>query len=167
MNGALLEAFRHNAWATRHLLVFCRDLPPEQLATGAPGTYGTILATFNHVIGSDASYVHRLAGPAPSWVDDDGTDPSDLEVLLARADEAARLWEEYLQRPDNAERVMVVDDGAYEVRAGIFVAQALHHGNAHREQICAGLTGLGIEPPDVQPWEYAWATRRIWARSGQ
>jgi hypothetical protein len=29
------------------------------------------------------------------------------------------------------------------------VAQALHHGNAHREQICAILTGASMEPPDV------------------
>jgi hypothetical protein len=26
MNGVLLEAFRHNSWATRQLLAFCRDL---------------------------------------------------------------------------------------------------------------------------------------------
>ena len=164
MNGALLETFRHHAWATGHLLVFCRDLPPEQLATGAPGTYGSILATFNHIVSSDVSYARRLAGDGPSWVDDDS---AGLEVLIARADEVARLWEEYLQRPDDAERVLVVDGGTNEVRAGVFIAQALHHGNAHREQICAGLTGLGIEPPDMQPWEYAWAAGRIWERSGQ
>jgi uncharacterized damage-inducible protein DinB len=52
-----------------------------------------------------------------------------------------------------------------EVRAGVIVAQALHHGNAHREQICAILTSLGIEPPDIQPWECAWATGRIWERT--
>jgi uncharacterized damage-inducible protein DinB len=53
--------------------------------------------------------------------------------------------------------VFVVDDGALEVRAGIIVAQALHHGNSHREQICAVLTSLGVEPPDIQSWAYAWA----------
>ena len=163
MNGALLEAFRHNAWATRHLLVFCRDLPPEQLATGAPGTYGTILDTFHHIIRADASYLRRLAGSGPAW----GDDSADLDELVARAEETQQGWEEYLARPDDADRVLVVDDGKNEVRAGIFIAQALHHGNAHREQICAGLTGSGIEPPDIQPWEYAWATGRLWERSGQ
>jgi hypothetical protein len=61
--------------------------------------------------------------------------------------------------------VAVVDDGALEVRAGVIVAQALHHGNAYREQIYASLTSLGVEPPDIQPWEYAWATGRIWERA--
>ena len=27
------------------------------------------------------------------------------------------------------------------------------------------LTSVGIEPPDIQPWEYAWATGRIWERT--
>ena len=160
VHGALLESFRHNAWATRHLLAFCRDLPPGQLATGAPGTYGSILATFNHIIASDASYLRRLAGDGPDWADS-----SDLDELAARVEELAGRWEGYLGRPDDGERVLVVDNGANEVRAGVFIAQALHHGNAHREQICAGLTGLGIEPPDVQPWEYAWETARIWERT--
>jgi hypothetical protein len=31
----------------------------------------------------------------------------------------------------------------------VLVVQALHHGNAHREQISSILTGFGIEPPDI------------------
>jgi len=38
------------------------------------------------------------------------------------------------------------------------IAQALHHGNVHREQICSVLTTLGLEPPDLQVWAYAEAT---------
>jgi uncharacterized protein YjbJ (UPF0337 family) len=65
----------------------------------------------------------------------------------AWAEEAGHLWERLLSEPVDAERVVVVDDGVLEVRAGVIVAQALHLGNAHREQICAILTSLGIEPP--------------------
>jgi len=59
------------------------------------------------------------------------------EQLAASAEEAGQLWERLLSEPTDADRVFVVDDGALEVRAGVIVAQALHHGNAHREQICA------------------------------
>jgi hypothetical protein len=52
----------------------------------------------------------------------------------------------------------MVDEGTREVRAGIFIAQALHHADHHREQVCAILTGFGIQPPDIQAWEYAWFT---------
>jgi len=60
----------------------------------------------------------------------------------------------------DAERVIILDQGAYQAHAGVLVAQALHHGNAHREQICPILTGAGLQPPDVQAWAYADATGR-------
>ena len=53
--------------------------------------------------------------------------------------------------PFDPERIMILDEGTYEAHAGILLAQALHHGNAHREQICAILTSFGLEPPDLQP----------------
>jgi uncharacterized damage-inducible protein DinB len=163
MNEALLEAFRHNSWATRELLGVCPDLSEEQLTTPAAGTFGSILETFNHIVRSDAAYVRRLLGSGPAWLDQD--ESADLAELGTRVDETAQLWERLLAEPVDAERVIVVDEGANEVRAGVFVAQALHHGNAHREQICAILTGHGIEPPDVQAWGYAWATGRLWERA--
>ena len=153
MNGALLEAFRHNSWATRQLLAFCRDLSEEQLAASATGTYGSIRATFNHIVLSEGRYLRRLAGDAPAWVDHaDEAELDELDELAAWTEEAGQRWARFLSEPVDAERVVVVDDGALEVRAGVIVAQALHHGNAHREQICAVLTTLGVEPPDIQPW---------------
>jgi hypothetical protein len=84
VNGALLEAFRHNSWAARQLLAFCRDLSEEQLAASATGTYGSIRATFNHLVFSDGRYLLRLAGGAPPWVD--RPDDADLDELAARAE---------------------------------------------------------------------------------
>lgn len=166
MNEALREAFRHNSWATRELLDTCRGLSEEQLAAPAPGAFGGILATFNHIVRSDAGYARRMAdGEGPAWLDQ-WDELVDVDRLAARVEETAQLWERVLSEPVDAERVIVVDGGTNEVRAGVFVAQALHHGNAHREQICAILTGLGIEPPDVQAWGYAWATGRLWERTG-
>ena len=40
----------------------------------------------------------------------------------------------------------------------IVMAEVFHHGSVHREQICATLTALGIEPPDIQPFGFADAT---------
>ena len=163
MNGALLEAFRHNSWATRQLLAFCRDLSEEQLAASATGTYGSIRATFNHLVISDGRYLRRLAGGGPAWVD--RPDDAELDQLAAWTEEAGQRWERLLAEPVDAEHAFVVGDGDVEVRGGVIVAQALHHGNAHREQICAVLTGLGVEPPDIQPWAYGWATGRMWERT--
>jgi uncharacterized damage-inducible protein DinB len=163
--GVLLEAFRHHAWATRSLLAACGDLSSEQLSASATGTYGGILSTFNHLILADAGYLRAPTGTAPAWATNH-QESSDLRELASRVDETMQLWERFIGAGPDAERVLLVDEGAYEVREGIVIVQALHHGNAHREQICTVLTALGIEPPDTQAWEFAWATGRIWERNG-
>ena len=164
MNEALLDAFRHNSWATRQLLAACRSLATEQLTSPAMGSFGNILDTFNHIILSDAGYLRRLSGSAPAWVVD-REESADLTELAARVDETERLWEQFLSEPIDAERMLILDQGTYEAHAGVLIAQALHHGNAHREQICAILTRFDFEPPDVQAWAYAEATGRGRERS--
>jgi uncharacterized damage-inducible protein DinB len=173
VNGALLEAFRHNAWANKQLLEFCQGLSAEQLTLPGIGTYAGILETFHHIVLADARYLRRLAGSGPTWVDDEGgSDPGDVEPgsvdlgqLHSRVEETERLWEALLSEPLDAERLIILDQGAYQAHAGVLVAQALHHGNAHREQICAILTAAGQQPPDVQAWAYADATGRGMKRS--
>ena len=162
MNEVLLDPIRHNTWATRQLVAFCRDagLTDEQLTTPGVGTFGGILPTLNHVISSDASYLDALLDRERTASTD-----TDLAGLASRAEELEGLWEQLLSDPVDVERVIVVDDGANEVHAGVFLAQALNHANIHREQVCAILTGLGIQAPDVQAWEYAWATGRLWERT--
>ena len=158
LNGALLEAFRHDAWANRQLLDLCKRLSPEQLASSGVATYGGILETLNHIVVSDARYLRRLAGQGPEWVDSD--DVVEIDELRRRVDGSHEGWTELLAEPFDAEREILLDEGAYRAHAGVLVAQALHHGNAHREQVCALLTALDLEPPDVQAWAYADATGR-------
>ena len=154
MNEAWLEAFRHNAWATKTLLSACRGLSDEQLGSSATGTYGDILSTFNHIVTSDGGYLRRLTDSGPDWVL--ARDASaDLGQLEARVDETLLGWERFFSQPVDSERLILLNDGAYEAHASVLIAQALHHGNAHREQICVILTDLGIDPPDIQVWAYA------------
>lgn len=128
MNDIIIDAFRHNAWATRALIEACRDLSAEALAR-------------------------------PAWASD-GNEAHDLDRLAARVAETEQLWERLLGTPVDAERLLLLEEGAYEVHAGVVVAQALHHANVHREQIRASLAELGVRPPDLQPWAYADATGR-------
>lgn len=153
MNEVLREAFRHSAWATKTLIAACKAVSVEQLHRPARG-FGSILATLNHVVLSDAGYAAILTGLRPAWATDD-SETDDLDRALARVDETERLWEELLAEPLDAERLLVLDEGEYECRAAVVFAQALHHASAHREQVRAALAGLGVQPPDVQPWEYA------------
>lgn len=158
MNEVLEETFRHGAWATKTLIATCRSLSIEQLRRPARG-FGNILATLNHIVLSDVGYAAILTGVRPTWATD-GNETEDLDQLEARVDETARLWEQLLGEPIDAERLLILDAGEYECSAAVVVAQALHHANAHREQIRAGLTELGVRPPDLQPWAYSVETGR-------
>jgi uncharacterized damage-inducible protein DinB len=159
MNDILIDAFRHSAWATRTLLDACRGLSAEQCAERPAHGYGSIHATFNHLVRSDAAYAALLGAGRPAWAVD-GSDAADLDGIGSRAGEAERAWQLVLAGLLDAERMLVLEDGAYEVHAGVIVAQALQHASAHREQIRARLRDFGVKPPDLQPWAYADATGR-------
>jgi uncharacterized damage-inducible protein DinB len=163
MNDVTLYMFRHNTWATLQLLDFCKQLSPDELQTAGVGTYDNILETFNHIAHAETNYLQRLSGNTFDWLAVDET--LDLERLKEKISMTFDGWKQYLSREIDPEEVYYVDDGEYAVRAGIIITQAIHHGNHHREQICAILTGLGYEPPDIQSWEYAWDTGQIWKAS--
>ena len=164
MSDDLLDPLRHNAWATKELLAFCGALTPDQLQAEAPGTYGTILSTLQHIIGADGRYGFRLAGidprtqPSPEDVDD-------LSELSRMAEDRARSWDELATSHFDPERIVRAVDmetgELYEVRAGVLVAQALNHGNEHRAQIYTILTTIGVDPPELDGWHYAMATGRF------
>ena len=165
MKESLLEGFRHHAWANKQLLAACRGLSHEQLTLPgiAAGTERGILAIFNHITQSDRGYASRR-GDRPDWAESE-QDTTDLSKLERRADENAAIWERFLSQPLEATKLIILDHGAYEAEQSVLLVQALHHGNAHREQISAILTGLGIEPPDIQAWAYAEATGHARERS--
>jgi uncharacterized damage-inducible protein DinB len=72
MTGSLLEdVFAHNVWATLRLLDACIALSPEQLDTAVPGTYGSILDTARHLVGSET---HAATGIRLAQVLHHGTD---------------------------------------------------------------------------------------------
>lgn len=162
METGMHDLVRHNAWATAQVLEACRGLDAPTLDETVPGTYGTIVETLRHLIGAESSYLVRLTeGRSPQrWPEDD---TAGLDVLAERAAALATAWERFLAGDWDSERMGEGrgDNGAvFAVRAGVFLAQALHHANEHRAQICTILGALGHGPPDVSAWGYALATGR-------
>jgi len=164
VNATLKEAFRHQAWATHQLLTFCARLRPEQLSqprsTPLADVGGSVIETFDHIVGTDGGYLGALTGHRPAWAVGERSPSSDLDAMASWVDEAEALWMKFLSLPDDATRKVFLDAGTYETDAAIVIAQALHHGSAHREQICAILRDFGLEPPELQPWDFADATGR-------
>ncbi len=160
-DSILTDAFDHHVWATVRLLDACLELTPEQLETSVPGTYGTILETMRHLVGSDAWYLFRLFDDRAYVIDEDHMD---LAGLRAATEHNGAAWTALLATdPDpDAIRLGKNDDGSVtKTTVGMRLAQALHHGTDHRSQICTAITTLGIEPPGIDVWAFGEQNGRV------
>lgn len=155
MSDSLLnDGFGHHVWATLTLLDVCLGLTDEQLQTTVPGTYGSILDTQRHIVGSDASYLTVLSGGTSPQIDEESMD---LQQLRDAMESFGPVWSEILRADPSPDTVLVRhrDDGSTTTApVGIRLAQALHHGTDHRSQVCTALTSLGIEPPYIDVWDF-------------
>ena len=161
MRTTLDDALAHHVWATLRVLDACMGLSPEQLETNVPGTYGSIMETLRHLVGSDASYLWVLTGGQRAEID---AERMDLAGLRAESERHAGAWSELLASdPDpEADVVRHRDDGSQShASMGLRLAQVIHHGTDHRSQVATALTGLGIEPPEIDVWAYAEEQGRI------
>ena len=155
MRSPLADGFAHHVWATLRLIDACLDLSAEQLATHAPGTYGSIIDTMRHTVGADASYLSLLTGGGVPEIDEEDSDLPQLRDVMERH---GPVWASFVAGPLDPDRVVIRyrDDGSQShAPLGIRVSQALQHGNDHRSQICTALTRLGIEPPEIDVWAFA------------
>jgi uncharacterized damage-inducible protein DinB len=159
---ALLRRFLgHHVWATETLLRFCATLPAEATALEAPGTFGAVGATLDHLVSADRSYLSRLLEGRPVRTDVDSGDPA---VLLEHFERQRRRWMEYLDsRPDFEAQAGLRRQGG-TVAAWTVVAQAVHHGNDHRTHVGTVLLHHGIDAPNVDVWQYATAEKALLPR---
>jgi uncharacterized damage-inducible protein DinB len=157
----LADAFGHHVWATLQLIDTCLALEPAQLETSVPGTYGSILDTMRHLVGADASYLFVLSGGRAAEIEEDQMDLRELRAVMATNGPA---WASLVAGDLDADAIVVRhrDDGSEShAPLGIRLAQALHHGTDHRSQVCTALTNLGIEPPAIDAWDFAWEGGRL------
>jgi uncharacterized damage-inducible protein DinB len=157
----LADAFAHHVWATVRLIDTCLTLPAEQMATGVPGTYGTILATMQHLVGADRSYLSVTSGGHVRRIDEDGMSLAELREAMQPHGPA---WAALVATDLDADTILIRhrDDGSEShAPVGIRLAQALHHGTDHRSQVCTALTALGVDPPAIDVWDFAWEEGRL------
>ena len=132
-----------------------RGAPAGQLETNAPGTYGPILDTLRHLVGADVSYLVPLTDSQVEPVEEE---TMDLAAMRAVMEANGAVWATVISGDLDPERVVVRhrDDGSDSFAPlGVRLAQALHHGTDHRSQICTALTSLGVQPPEIDVWDYA------------
>ena len=154
----VVEFFRHNTMMNERLLEACRQLPPEQLAATATGTYGSIGATLVHVANAQVGYAARFLGtehPPPGRLEEDPF--PGFEALEERFAVGNANLEEAAARAREDHEVQVRGDdppGTWRMPASLILLQAVNHGTEHRSQVATILTHLGIEPPEMDGWTY-------------
>ena len=156
------DAFAQHVWATLRLVDACVELSPEQLGTTVPGTYGSILDTLRHCIGSDAWDLFVATGDRATIIREGEMDLSELRAAMETHGPA---WSWLLAQdldPDVVLTEVDEDDGyTRTIAMGIQVAGALQHGTDHRSQICTTLTALGVEPPTIDILEFGMQVGRV------
>jgi uncharacterized damage-inducible protein DinB len=159
VTSLLYDAIAHHTWATERVLDTCAALTPEQLATPVPGTYGPIMDTLRHLVGTDGWYITFFRDrPLPI---EEGSEAT-LDELRAANASNGEVWLSILEDEQDGERDSVEEGDGWRFHApvGFRLAQAVQHGTDHRSQVCTALTSLGIEPPAVDVWAYGEATGR-------
>ena len=158
----LADAFDHHVWATLLVLDTLAPLSDEQLATTVPGLYGSILDTARHLVGADRWYLFTLSSGA---VDEIEEASMDIGALRAAMEPDAASWQQILATNPDPDELFTLnrEDGTKSHATwGVRLAQAVHHGTDHRSQICTALTTLGIEPPGIDVWDWAFANGKHW-----
>lgn len=152
---ALADVLRHNRWATLALLDFCRGLEPRRLDDTAPGTYGSLYATLQHLVGAEQWYVRLLTGEQiGTRIRRDQRHTLDELAAVASATSSRALA---IAASDDPDRGFAMSDG-HRTTVGVVLAQLVHHGNEHRTQATTILGAIGIEPPAVSAWAYGRST---------
>ncbi|TMG70258.1 MAG: hypothetical protein E6H86_01460 [Chloroflexi bacterium] len=153
----LIEAFRYHKWANLHLLDVCARLSDDQLQLTTPGTYGTIAATLQHLLGGEQRYLRRMVGHEPQIHEKDKFPGVGALRLIAE-----RSGNQLIEAAGRISPDDVIDtqygDRQFRLHLGVVLLQALHHGNDHRTHICTILGAHGLEYGDMDVWAYGEAT---------
>jgi uncharacterized damage-inducible protein DinB len=153
----LAELLHHHLWANLRLLDTCATLDPEQLEASAPGTYGTIRATLEHLVNAEQGYLMRLTGRQPERRFKAGDNPS-----IAELSEQARQSGEALLALAGEMRSTDIVEAEWEGQrwqfpASVMLVQAINHAAEHRTNVTTILAQLGINFPAedfIDGWAY-------------
>ena len=157
----MLRQLRHDVWATEKLIAHCRSLTDAQLELTAPGTYGNIRRTLEHIVAADTRYLARIGFAVldTPYREDHDAPLEDIVAVLERVKGGVEnLFADKEFDPDR----VVVDALSQraptgpkrELEAWMMLAQFVHHGSDHRAHIGTILGAHGLDTPEVDVWAY-------------
>lgn len=155
----LQSLYAYNTWANARVFAVCREVDQPQLEEQAPGTFGTIAVTLQHLVVVEDVYARMLRDEPLERVDSRGD--HDLDWLAERA---AQLGGEYARMLAGAGASFYDEplrvpwfDFALAKHDGLL--QVLSHSAQHRAQVFSILGARGVEVPDLDYVLYVEAGR--------
>ncbi|WP_299166268.1 DinB family protein [uncultured Tateyamaria sp.] len=145
---------RYNTWQNRSLVMATSGLEPSARWMDRGAFFGSIGATFNHLLWDDALWLARFEGNTRPEQDMDVslTEPGDWGVFKAQRvaqDATIEAWVDALSE-DDLKGVIAWYPGGGEVRvekpATVCFAHLFNHQTHHRGQIHGMLTAAGAMP---------------------
>ena len=142
--------FAFNRWANERTLDAVAALTPEQYARPLGGSFPSLRATLEHMLGAEITWLARWHGEVAGRVTD-FSDCADLASLRARWD---ATWGEQQRYLDGLTEDALAAPLAFRFRSGVEGASPLvevlrhvvNHGTYHRGQVATLVRQLGGTP---------------------
>lgn len=158
-NEPLAQVFRYNRWANERIIEACRSLSDGQLDERLRGgEERTIRETLFHIASGQLDFAARLRGQAQDV--GRAQDWSGFEALVETMTwGSGALVEAAEGMVEDDDIVVPFMDKRPSFPKSFFLAHAVAHGTLHRAEIGVMMGMLGVEPPNLDGWEFAGAMR--------
>jgi uncharacterized damage-inducible protein DinB len=140
-------------WATELLLDAAAPLTAEQLARPLGGSFGSLLATLQHMVGADWVWLERFHGRSPRSFE--GVD------ALATIGQIHSRWTDVIDGLAAVAAGLTEAGAAREIHftsfrgdpfrqpIGVLLQHVVNHGTYHRGQVAMSLRLLGLAAPST------------------
>jgi uncharacterized damage-inducible protein DinB len=138
MKEYFLKLYRYNAWSNKRVL----DCLTRQQVQDEK-----ILQLMGHIVAAQFLWLHRIKGLPPAQVKLWGE--YKLDQLVTMAEEAGRLWLEFVESTDNFNRELTYHNyvgDPYVNNVENIMIHLVNHSSYHRAQIAMLLRQKGYEP---------------------
>lgn len=156
----------YNRWANARILAACAELSREDLGAPAGLSFGSLLGTLAHILGTEMVWRERLQhGVSPRQMPQPADFP-DLAALAARWREEEEAMRAFLALLNDADmerkaRFTRLNGAEEEATAWKALVHVVLHGMQFRAEAGVALTALGRSPGDL---DFIYYLRDIGAR---
>lgn len=148
---------RYNAWQNDNLITAADSLDDAARQEDRGAFFGSIFATFNHLLWGDRIWLSRFTdvpGPTQDAANHTRETPDWASFKVGRAEQDQRIltWSEQVQAADLAGNLTWYSGVAGKELSkpmAVCVMQLFNHQTHHRGQIHAMLTAAGVRPSDT------------------